>query len=192
MIRGKLALPSRIANPWLLFSWIYRLTATATEELDQKKRLDEFTRQMIRKRRDAVKRAAVGERKSLLDYMLEISDSNPDFTEQDIVNEACTFMLAVSRPENYSRCDFHFAIFRFLSSSCVDAGSGLGRSFAGVFYFSPRTESKASREVLRGNKRNLWRRRATTNHERLEGDEASGDVHKGSASVICAVHCQCN
>lgn len=112
MKRGKLALPSRIANPWLLFSWIYRLTATATEELDQKKRLDEFTRQMIRKRRDAVRRAAVGERKSLLDYMLEISDSNPDFTEQDIVNEACTFMLAVSRLENYSRCDF--SIFRFL------------------------------------------------------------------------------
>lgn len=156
MKRGKLTLPSRIANPWLLFSWIYRLTATATEELDQKKRLDEFTRQMIRKRRDAVKRAAVGERKSLLDYMLEISDSNPDFTEQDIVNEACTFMLAVSHPENYSRCDS--SIFRFPSSSyCVDAGSGLGRSFAGVFYFSSRTASNASREVLRGNKRNLWR-----------------------------------
>lgn len=116
MKRGKLTLPSRIANPWLLFSWIYRLTATATEELDQKKRLDEFTRHMIRKRRDAVQReAVVGERKSLLDYMLEISDSNPDFTEQDIVNEACTFMLAVSRPENYSRSDF--SIFRFLSSS---------------------------------------------------------------------------
>lgn len=95
--RGKVALPSRIANPWLLFSWIYKLTATATEELDQKKRLDEFTRRMIKKRREATHSGEVSDRKSLLDYMLEISDSNPDFTEQDIINEACTFMLAVSR-----------------------------------------------------------------------------------------------
>lgn len=137
MKRGKLALPSRIANPWLLFSWIYRLTATATEELDQKKRLDEFTRQMIRKRRDAVKRAAVGERKSLLDYMLEISDSNPDFTEQDIVNEACTFMLAVSRPENYSRCDssiFCFPFFVLLCRYRVRTRSELRWRF--LFFFS--------------------------------------------------------
>lgn len=94
--RGKVVVPHRIANPWLLFSWIYRLTETATEELDQKKRLDEFTMKMIGKRREAMKKGEVSERKSLLDYMLEISEVHPDFTEDDIVNEACTFMLAVS------------------------------------------------------------------------------------------------
>lgn len=94
--RGKVVVPHRIANPWLLFSWIYSLTATATEELDQKKRLDEFTIKMIAKRREAMKNGEAAERKSLLDYMLEISDLHPDFTEEDIVNEACTFMLAVS------------------------------------------------------------------------------------------------
>jgi cytochrome P450 family 4 len=88
--------PHRIANPWLLFSWIYRLTETANEELDQKKRLDEFTRRMIKRRREAMQSGEKTERKSLLDYMLEISEANADFTEQDIVNEACTFMLAVS------------------------------------------------------------------------------------------------
>lgn len=93
--RGKVVVPHRIANPWLLFSWIYRLTETANEELDQKKRLDEFTRRMIKRRREAMENGEKTERKSLLDYMLEISESNPDFTEQDIVNEVCTFMLAV-------------------------------------------------------------------------------------------------
>lgn len=94
--RGKVVVPHRIANPWLLFSWIYRLTETATEELNQKKRLDDFTRKMIAKRREAMKNGEVTERKSLLDYMLEISETQPDFTEEDIINEACTFMLAVS------------------------------------------------------------------------------------------------
>lgn len=72
------------------------MTATATEELNQKKRLDEFTIKMIAKRREAMKNGDFSERKSLLDYMLDISELHPDFNEQDIVNEACTFMLAVS------------------------------------------------------------------------------------------------
>lgn len=51
---------------------------------------------MINKRRQANARGEVPERKSLLDYMIEISDAHPDFTEEDIINESCTFMLAVS------------------------------------------------------------------------------------------------
>lgn len=94
--RGKVTVPHRIANPWLLFSWIYKLTETASEELDQKKRLDDFTRKMISKRREAMKMGEIVERRSLLDYMLDISDAHPDFTEDDIVDEVCTFMLAVS------------------------------------------------------------------------------------------------
>lgn len=34
------------------------------------------------------------DRKCLIDYMLEISQKNPTFTEDDIAEEACTFMLA--------------------------------------------------------------------------------------------------
>lgn len=43
-----------------------------------------------------MKSGEISDRKSLLDYMIEISENNPDFTEDDIINEACTFMLAVS------------------------------------------------------------------------------------------------
>lgn len=87
----------RVAHPWLLFSWIYKFTDSASQELQQKKRLDDFTRQMIKKRRGELESVGgFSGRKSLLDFMIEISNAHPDFTEQDIVDEACTFMLAVS------------------------------------------------------------------------------------------------
>lgn len=106
--RGKVVAPHRLANPWLLFSWIYKLTQTASEELDQKKRLNDFTRKMISKRREVMRIGESIERKSLLDYMLDISNTHPDFTEDDIVDEVCTFMLAVSLilKERFMRCIF--------------------------------------------------------------------------------------
>ena len=62
---------------------------------------------MIQTRRDAKLRGEVPDRKSLLDFMIDISENHPDFTEEDIINEACTFMLAVSflelprKPNNF-------------------------------------------------------------------------------------------
>lgn len=88
--------PHRVANPWLMFGFIYKLTQGAVNELNQKKELDDFTRKMIRKRKQEKSEGIVNENKSLLDYMIEISENNEDFTEDDIINEACTFMLAVS------------------------------------------------------------------------------------------------
>jgi cytochrome P450 family 4 len=86
----------RVANPWLLFGFIYKLTQTAVDELNQKKELDNFTRTMIRKRKKEKADGILSENRSLLDHMIEISENNADFTEEDIINEACTFMLAVS------------------------------------------------------------------------------------------------
>ncbi|XP_034478607.1 probable cytochrome P450 4aa1 [Drosophila innubila] len=94
--KGKLMIPARFTQPWLLLDGIYQLTSLASDELNQKKRLNEFTRQMIKRRREIMANAGNNnvERNCLLDYMIEISESNVDFTEEDIVNEACTFMLA--------------------------------------------------------------------------------------------------
>lgn len=50
--------------------------------------------QMIKIRRNAIENGETPKRKCLLDFMLEISKNNPHFTDNDIVNEACTFMLA--------------------------------------------------------------------------------------------------
>lgn len=44
--RGKVVMPLRMAKPWLLLDWIYKLTKTATDELDQKSKLNEFTMQV--------------------------------------------------------------------------------------------------------------------------------------------------
>lgn len=50
--------------------------------------------QMISIRREAIVKGEIPKRKCLLDYMLVISQNNQVFTDDDIVNEACTFMLA--------------------------------------------------------------------------------------------------
>lgn len=92
--RGKVNVPYRVTRPWLLLDVIYKMTESAAAELNQKKRLDEFTRKMIHRRKDAKANGEIPDRKCLLDFMLEISESHPDFTEDDIINEACTFMLA--------------------------------------------------------------------------------------------------
>lgn len=49
---------------------------------------------MINIRRDAINRGEMPKRKCLLDFMLDIAKNNPQFTDHDIINEACTFMLA--------------------------------------------------------------------------------------------------
>uniref|UniRef100_A0A182SDZ0 Cytochrome P450 n=1 Tax=Anopheles maculatus TaxID=74869 RepID=A0A182SDZ0_9DIPT len=92
--QGKVVAPYRITHPWLLFNSIYKLTDAATAELNQKKQLDDFSRKMIRRRREILKTLTPSDRRCLLDFMIEISDENPDFTEDDIIDEACTFMLA--------------------------------------------------------------------------------------------------
>uniref|UniRef100_A0AAG5CRB4 Cytochrome P450 n=1 Tax=Anopheles atroparvus TaxID=41427 RepID=A0AAG5CRB4_ANOAO len=92
--QGKVVAPYRITHPWLLFNFIYKLTDAATVELNQKKQLDEFSRKMILRRREALKSLTSSNRRCLLDFMIEISNENPEFTEDDIVDEACTFMLA--------------------------------------------------------------------------------------------------
>lgn len=49
---------------------------------------------MIASRREALENGEVFDQKCLVDYMVEISKNNPSFTDRDIMNEACTFMLA--------------------------------------------------------------------------------------------------
>lgn len=44
--RGKVVMPLRIVKPWLLLDWVYKLTETASAEMDQKRKLDDFTRKV--------------------------------------------------------------------------------------------------------------------------------------------------
>lgn len=38
-----------------------------------------------------------------MEMFIEISNQNPDFAEDDIINEICTFMLAVRTYVNFTR-----------------------------------------------------------------------------------------
>lgn len=87
-------MPQRFLRPWLLLDSIYRLTKLSSEEMCQKNRLNEFTRMMVRRRRSLLASCEEPSKRCLLDYMIDLSDNNVGFTEEDIIDEACTFMLA--------------------------------------------------------------------------------------------------
>lgn len=57
--------------------------------------------QIIYKKREDLKNGVHAEFKSLLEMLMEISDNDPEFSEDDVINEACTFMLAVSTSSTY-------------------------------------------------------------------------------------------
>lgn len=86
-------LPYRLSKPWLMFDRLYHLTAAASNEINQKSKLDSFTQNMVEQRRK-IRKQGLTTRPCLLDHMLDIAEKHPDFTEEDITNEANTFMLA--------------------------------------------------------------------------------------------------
>lgn len=92
-------IPYRVARPWLLIDWIYQLTAAGKSEKRQQKDLFDFCLKRMREKRE--KNCLVTDngndvigKVSLLEYMVEMNEKNPNFTERDIIEECCTFMLA--------------------------------------------------------------------------------------------------
>lgn len=99
--RGQVMVPYRFARPWLLIDWIYRLTAAGKSEEQQQKDLFDFCLkkmkdkcEFLQKNDSPIADDKVTRKISLLEYMVEISEKNPQFTERDIIEECCTFMLA--------------------------------------------------------------------------------------------------
>lgn len=97
--------PYRFARPWLLIDWIYRLTAAGKSEEQQQKDLFDFCFRKMKEKRELLRQngsfiiddetmSAESRKISLLEYMVEINERNPCFTDQDIIEECCTFMLA--------------------------------------------------------------------------------------------------
>lgn len=94
--------PYRFARPWLLIDWIYRLTAAGKSEERQQKDLFDFCFKKMKEKREFLREKGSCDdetstpirKMSLLEYMIEINERNPCFTERDIIEECCTFMLA--------------------------------------------------------------------------------------------------
>ncbi|XP_024946520.1 probable cytochrome P450 4aa1 isoform X2 [Cephus cinctus] len=101
--KGQVVAPYRITRPWLLIEWIYQLTSIGRAEQKQRDELFnachkmmERTRQNIMKNGSTITDSSQNAVKkiSLLEFMVEISGKHPEFTDEDIINECCTFMLA--------------------------------------------------------------------------------------------------
>ncbi|XP_014470701.1 PREDICTED: probable cytochrome P450 4aa1 isoform X2 [Dinoponera quadriceps] len=94
----------KFAQPWLLIDWIYRLTAAGRVEQKQQKDLFDFCLKKLKEKRKFLRKhgsfvdngepGATTRKISLLEYMIEMNEKNHCFTEQDMIEECCTFMLA--------------------------------------------------------------------------------------------------
>lgn len=99
--QGKVVAPYRLLHPWLLFDWIYRLTEVAHLELQQQQHIVHFTTKVVkeRRRRKQIQQSLTGavgtlKNNSFVDLLLEASETDESFSEEDVVNQLNTFMLA--------------------------------------------------------------------------------------------------
>ncbi|XP_043517948.1 probable cytochrome P450 4aa1 isoform X1 [Frieseomelitta varia] len=100
--KGQIMLLYRMVRPWLLIEWIYRLTKHGRKEEKQRKDLFDTCFKMMEEKRKLLQNNTPApdhevkqkKRTSLLEYMVEMKEKNPCFSDEDIVEECCTFMLA--------------------------------------------------------------------------------------------------
>ncbi|CAG9854029.1 unnamed protein product [Phyllotreta striolata] len=89
--KGELQAIERFVKPWLILETIYNWTSSANYEKRQKHSLNSYTRDILIKRRKQIKPSL---KTCFLDMFIEIFESNEHFTEEDLINETVTFMLA--------------------------------------------------------------------------------------------------
>lgn len=107
-----MSLIQRVLQPWLLLDFFYKFTNKGKLDLDQKLTLRGFSSKVIssytlcitnikylwkvleNRKRDKEEGKALDW--CLLDAFMEIAETKPDFADNDIIDEVCTFMLAVS------------------------------------------------------------------------------------------------
>ncbi|KAK4874888.1 hypothetical protein RN001_014248 [Aquatica leii] len=88
--KGQLVIIQRLLKPWYIFNFTYQFSSISKQEVTQQLTLQEFAQKILERRRQ-------GKGNSdwcLLDSFIEISESNPNFTDEQMINEICTFMLA--------------------------------------------------------------------------------------------------
>ncbi|KAI7815651.1 cytochrome p450 [Rhyzopertha dominica] len=90
---GQVLVTYRVTHPWLLLDAPFQFTKNGQKETQQKYRLRAYTKMVLENKRQ-VKQVTPKEFNSLIEMLMEISDNNPEFTEDDVINEACTLMLA--------------------------------------------------------------------------------------------------
>ncbi|XP_063985606.1 probable cytochrome P450 4aa1 [Diachasmimorpha longicaudata] len=85
--KGQLLFSYRLTRPWLLLDWIYRRTSHGKREQSHR---DDLSLACERVLKSAGKSNSI----SLLELMVEAQGKHKDFSNDDVRNECCTFMLA--------------------------------------------------------------------------------------------------
>ncbi|XP_011312188.1 probable cytochrome P450 4aa1 [Fopius arisanus] len=85
--RGQLLFSYRLTHPWLLLEWIYRRTSLGMCEQNHRKDLTLACQKVLKSPKNS---ASI----SLLKLMIEAKEKHQNFSNEDIINECCTFMLA--------------------------------------------------------------------------------------------------
>lgn len=93
--QGKVSLQERMAKPWLLIDSIYELTGGSKVELSQRAMLEKYTTMALEQRKQLAESDKF-EPSCMVDYLLQIQRDHKDFTDADVIDEACTLMLAVN------------------------------------------------------------------------------------------------
>ncbi|XP_068905084.1 probable cytochrome P450 4aa1 isoform X3 [Tenebrio molitor] len=92
--KGKVFMPYRLVRPWLLLDALFKTTEVSKMEAKHRNLLRNYTKSILENKRRNTYSYENKPLSNLLEMMIEISKNNPDFKDDDIINEACTFMLA--------------------------------------------------------------------------------------------------
>lgn len=89
--KGEIQAIQRFVKPWLLFEPLFNWTSSSSYEKAQKLSLHSYTKEIVINRKKGTKKS---DNSCFLDMFLEIAEKNSEFTDDDVINEAVTFMLA--------------------------------------------------------------------------------------------------
>lgn len=86
---------TRINKPWLAWDWIFNMTGAAAHERKHKEAFHDLIKSNVTLRKAAMAKGDV-ERDCLLDLLIKVSETNENFTLDDIVTEAFTLLITAS------------------------------------------------------------------------------------------------
>nr|ALD15914.1 cytochrome P450 [Dendroctonus armandi] len=89
--KGQLLIIKRILKPWLLLDSVFQMSEMSRNEAKHKHDLHLYVRKVLVDRK--AKLPDTNGKKCFLDNLMEL-EANGDLSEEDVVNEAVTFMLA--------------------------------------------------------------------------------------------------
>ncbi|XP_044586939.1 probable cytochrome P450 4aa1 [Cotesia glomerata] len=92
--QGQISLFYRLSHPWLIFNYFYKKTEMGKREDKHYEALFKACKNKINETKQPNDDKNKNKKTSLLEFMVKIKSTYPEFREQDIIDECCTFMLA--------------------------------------------------------------------------------------------------